>query len=280
MAQTKIHVVIFFSLSLWFIYLLSPETSGRPHEASWAALLRGVKSNGLRIKLMELPRLVWKGQAAFEVKRCIRVNHYVNILVKKKKRKRKERKQHFNRGRHTVNPDFRYCTVQWGEEMPTGGSWFIQTHTHTHTHSDPHTQGIRCLLRVKNKSPLWHLRRAAASFQMHCGIWQYPRQEGPLKRLLGRQEASASMVHLDYLNNQHEKKKGTHLIEWMWEDNEHNKRNGVLKQCQMMSPGSQLDPCHCAGVSLGWPLRCQLHLLCTMFVLQFPPLQSAVFSKI
>ena len=65
----------------------------------------------------------------------------------------------------------------------------------------------------------------------------------------------------------------------MWEDNEHNKRNGVLKQCQMMSPGSQLDPCHSAGVLLGWPLRCQLHLLCTLFVLQFPPLQSAVFPK-
>lgn len=66
-----------------------------------------------------------------------------------------------------------------------------------------------------------------------------------LKRFLGRQEASTSMVHLDYLNNQHKK---THLIEWMWEDNEHNKINGVVKQCQMMSPGSQLDPCHTASL--------------------------------
>lgn len=66
-----------------------------------------------------------------------------------------------------------------------------------------------------------------------------------LKGLLGRQEASSSTVHLDYLNNQHKK---THLIEWMWEDNEHNKINGVVKQCQMMSPGSQLDPCHSAAL--------------------------------
>lgn len=66
-----------------------------------------------------------------------------------------------------------------------------------------------------------------------------------LKRFLGRQEASTSMVHLDYLNNQHKK---AHLIEWMWEDNEHNKINGVVKQCQMMSPGSQLDPCHTASL--------------------------------
>lgn len=101
------------------------------------------------------------------------------------------------------------------------------------------------LLRVKNKSPLWHLQRAAASFQMHHRIWQYPRQERHWKDLLGEQEASTSMVHLDYLNNQHKK---THLIEWMWEDNQHNKTNGVLKQCQMMSPGSQPDPCRSVGL--------------------------------
>lgn len=79
-----------------------------------------------------------------------------------------------------------------------------------------------------------------------------------LKRLLGRQEASTSMVHLDYLNNQHKK---THLIEWMWEDNEHNKINGVVKQCQMMSPGSQLDPCHSAGL-VG--LYCLLQVACSV----------------
>lgn len=66
-----------------------------------------------------------------------------------------------------------------------------------------------------------------------------------LKRLLRRQEASVSTVHLDYLNNRHKK---THLIEWMWEDNGHNQINGVVKQCQMMSPGSQLDPCHRVGL--------------------------------
>lgn len=86
-----------------------------------------------------------------------------------------------------------------------------------------------------------------------------------LKGLLGRQEASTSMVHLDYLNNRHKK---THLIEWMWEDNRHNKTNGVLKQCQMMSPGSQPDPC------LSTSLHVLFHLLSTLFVLQFQPLRS------
>ncbi len=95
-----------------------------------------------------------------------------------------------------------------------------------------------------------------------------------LKRLLGRQEASTSMVHLDYLNNQHKK---THLIEWMWEDNEHNKINGVVKQCQMMSPGSQLDPYHSVGL-LG--LCCLLQVTCSVPCLcsNFPH-YSAAFSK-
>lgn len=91
-----------------------------------------------------------------------------------------------------------------------------------------------------------------------------------LKGLLGRQEASTSVVHLDYLNNRHKK---THLIEWMWEDNQHNKTNGVLKQCQMMSPGSQPDPCLSTG------LHVLFHLLSTLFMLQFQPLRSTFFFK-
>lgn len=110
----------------------------------------------------------------FKVRRWLHVNHRVNKPV--------EGKQYFNRGHHTINPDLKYCTAQWSEEMLTAGSWFIQTHTHslrvTHTR-------YWCLLRVKNKSPLWHLCWAAASFQTHCGTWQYPRQERHWKDFWG-----------------------------------------------------------------------------------------------
>lgn len=146
--------------------------------------------------------------------------------------------KHFNRGRHTVEPN--------------------SALTHT-----------KCPRTVKNKSPLWHLQRAAASFQIHCGVVTIPAAGEALKGPLGGQEAFTSALHLDCLNNWAHKIE-THLIEWMWEDNQHNQTNGVLKQCQMMSPGSRLDRCHRGGLVLS--------CFCRLFMRRFEPLLSTIFS--
>lgn len=148
-----------------------------------------------------------------------------------------------------------------GKDFNRGGHTFAATvHTHTHTEYP---------LTVKNKSPLWHLQRAAASFQMHCGVVTIPAAREALKGPLGGQEASTSGLHLDYLNNRAHKIE-THLIEWMWEDNQHNQTNGVLKQSQMMSPGSWLDRRHCGC----WVCQC----CCWLFMRQFEPLLNTIFS--
>lgn len=63
----------------------------------------------------------------------------------------------------------------------------------------------------------------------------------------------------------------------MWEENEHNKINGVVKQCQMISPGSQLDPCHSTGL-VG--LCCLLQVTYSVPYLCFHfPHYGVLFSK-
>lgn len=123
---------------------------------------------------------------------------------------------------------------------------------------------IQCLLRVKNKSPLWHLLRAAASFQMLCGIWQYPRLERQWKEFWGdRKPPVVRCTWTAWTKN-------SHLIEWMLQDNEHNKINGLVKQCQLMSPGSDLDPLPLTAWLGFLVLSVISHFIDISIMLQFP----------